>query len=157
MAGIWPTKRHGMARKFSALLASAVKENRSYWYRWVEQRHDEIAKVFATQARPPWSALVKAAVESGAVDENGKPPTREALRKAFQRLEQDRARQSGSAPPRPTRQTTQPAPDPQPSAASAPEPKPAPPVSADPTRPPSLFTGWKPATLSSRAPRKDKS
>jgi hypothetical protein len=135
-----------MAKRFSKLLAETVRENRSYWYRWVDQHSDEISEVFATQARPPWSALVKAATDSGAVDENGRPPTREALRKAWLRLQQDRARRSGAAVA-PRRQSAQPAPTPW-------QPAPPAPVTAnqaDPTRPPSSFSPV-PVKLKSRLP-----
>lgn len=137
-----------MAKRFSKLLAETVRENRSYWYRWVDQHADEISEVFATQARPPWSALVKAATESGAVDEKGKPPTREALRKAWQRLQQDRARSGATVAPRGARQSAQPSPTSWQAASPAPV---APAIQADPTRPPSGFSPV-PVKLRSRLP-----
>jgi hypothetical protein len=59
------------------------------WYRWLAKNRQEIAAVFASQRRPSWTLLVKTATQIGAVDENGNPPTREGLRKAWERLQRD--------------------------------------------------------------------
>jgi hypothetical protein len=79
-----------MAGNVGRVLAANVEGSRSYWYRWLAKNRAEITAVFASQRRPSWMLLVKTATEIGAVDENGNPPTREGLRKAWERLQRDR-------------------------------------------------------------------
>ncbi|MFZ3237356.1 MAG: hypothetical protein WA184_18565, partial [Stellaceae bacterium] len=78
-----------MAGKLGKVLAANVEGRRSYWYRWLAKNRAEIAAAFASQTRPSWTLLVKTATQIGAVDENGNPPTREGLRKAWDRLQRD--------------------------------------------------------------------
>lgn len=63
-------------------------------YRWLSRHHDEIAAVFATQARPSWEALAATARADKVLDATGKPPTRHAVRKAWKTLKADMARTS---------------------------------------------------------------
>jgi hypothetical protein len=65
-----------------AMFARALR-SRSALRRWLEDNHDEISGVLATQDLPPWSDLAAVARDHGVLDARGKPPTRHGVRKAW--------------------------------------------------------------------------
>lgn len=73
--------------------------SRSGPYVWLRKNYAEIAAAFAAQARPSWTALAKAAADDGNLF------TPDTLRKAWRRLERDRAR--AGRKPEPTKPVPQ--------------------------------------------------
>jgi hypothetical protein len=76
----------GLALDIGKRLAETALASRSPAYRWLEKHRAEIFPVLAGQARPSWKALSETAALDG---ETFRP---DALRKAWLRLEHDRAR-----------------------------------------------------------------
>ena len=70
-------------------LAAHVAGVRSPLRKWLYVNRDAIAPMMAVP-RPRWQALAKTAADNGIVDEHGNPPTRDAVRKAWQAIERTR-------------------------------------------------------------------
>jgi hypothetical protein len=93
------------AKKVAKMLMAEMRESRSPLYRWLRTNYADIKPIIDSQARPAWQALARTAAESGL----GKP-SRQAVRKAWLRLDADMTvppkskPASVSAPPQPAAQ-----------------------------------------------------
>jgi hypothetical protein len=76
-----------MAKKVGKLLAQRMLEDRSHLYRWLYDNRAEIEPIIS--AKPAWQALAKTAAESGVRTSTGDLPSRQAVRKAWMRLQAD--------------------------------------------------------------------
>lgn len=76
-----------MAKNVGRLLAERMLASRSPLYRWLRENRDEIAPILAV--KPVWQIVAKTAADSGVRMPKGAMPSRQAVRKAWLRLEQD--------------------------------------------------------------------
>jgi hypothetical protein len=76
-----------MAKKVGRLLVERMLANRSPLYRWLRENRDEIAPILAI--KPVWQVVAKTAADSGVRMPKDAMPSRQAVRKAWMRLEQD--------------------------------------------------------------------
>jgi hypothetical protein len=86
-----------VAKSIIPRLEKARLEGRSWLYRWLHARYDELAPVL-NQPRPPWVPLARTIRDDK--DWPGKPegPSRQAVRDAWLRVEKDAAAKKPSLP-----------------------------------------------------------
>ncbi len=77
-----------MAKKAAQLLLAHINQGRSPLYRWLKENYSEFSVVIRSQRRPSWEALAKTARDCGQGN-----PSRQTVRKAWLRLEEDMATQ----------------------------------------------------------------
>ena len=89
-----------MAKKVAALLAENMRATRSALYLWLYENYDEIAP--GLRLRRSWQAVARTAKAAGIEGPDNGGPSRQAVRKAWARVELDRAAAAAapSSPPR---------------------------------------------------------
>lgn len=86
------------ADKDSLKRALASGRGRSPVYRWLRQRHDQLAEAMREiGGRPNWRGLADLMMEQGVRDGRGHPPTAATVREQFRKVQRD-MKAKGSAP-----------------------------------------------------------
>ena len=88
-------------------IVAKARKGRSEPYRWLWENYAEIETVLALRLRGGWRLIAEDAAGAKVLDADGKPPTPDAMRAAWQRVLKDRARlgESLASDPRSARQS----------------------------------------------------